>query len=214
MKVGIFGTGDVGRSLGKAFITLGHEVKLGAREPNNAKAVAWAKEQGPKASAGAFAETAEFGEMAVLATLGAANEAVLKAAGPEHLAGKILIDATNPLAFQEGKPPGLAISGNDSGGEQVQRLAPKAQVVKAFNTVGNAFMFRPDFPGGPPDMFFCGNDSAAKQQVGVLLGEFGWNPVDLGGIEVSRHLEGMCIVWVLYGMKQGGWNHAFKMLRK
>src|SRR6185436_9221042 len=100
--------------------------------------------------------------LCVLATLGAVNEEVLKAAGPDRLAGKILIDATNPLAHAPGGPPALAISGNDSGGEQVQRLAPKALVVKAFNIVGNALMFRPDLPGGPPDMFFCGNDEGAK----------------------------------------------------
>jgi predicted dinucleotide-binding enzyme len=214
MKVAVFGTGDVGRALGRAFVTLGHEVKLGAREPNNEKAAAWAKEHGPKASAGTFAEAAEFGELAVLATLGVAYEAVLKAAGPERLAGKILIDTTNPLAHEPGKPPALAINGNDSGGERVQQTLPKTHVVKAFNIVGNAHMFRPDFPGGPPDMFFCGNDDGAKRRVGALLTDFGWNPVDLGGIEASRYLEAMCIAWVLYALKQGGWNHAFKMLRK
>jgi predicted dinucleotide-binding enzyme len=214
MKVGILGTGDVGRALGRAFATLGHEVKLGSREPNNAKAAAWAKEDGAKASAGTFAEVAEFGELVALATLGVANVAVLEAAGAERLAGKIVIDATNPLDVSKGGPPGLALSGNDSGGEQVQRTVPKAHVVKAFNIVGNAHMFRPDFPGGPPDMFFCGNDEGAKKRVSELLGEFGWNPVDIGGIESSRYLEAMCIVWVHYAIKMGGWNHAFKMLRK
>jgi predicted dinucleotide-binding enzyme len=214
MKVAIFGTGDVGRALGRAFVTLGHDVKMGAREKGNEKAVAWVSENGPKASEGTFAEVAEFGELAVLATLGVANEAVLKAAGPERLAGKIVIDATNPLAHKPGGPPGLAISGNDSGGEQVQRAVPKSHVVKAFNIVGNAHMFRPDFSGGPPDMFFCGNDEGAKKRVGALLTDFGWNPVDIGGIEGSRYLEAMCMVWVLYAIKQGGWNHAFKMLRK
>jgi len=214
MKVGIFGTGDVGRALGRAFVTLGHEVKLGGREANNAKAVTWAKDNAPNASAGTFAEAAEFGEIAVLATLGSANEAVLRAAGPERLAGKIVIDATNPLSHQPGGLPGLSVSGNDSGGEQVQRAVPQAHVIKAFNIVGNAHMFRPDFPGGPPDMFFCGNDEGAKRRVASLLGDFGWNPVDVGGIESARYLEAMCMVWVLYGIKTGGWSHAFKMLRK
>lgn len=214
MKVGILGTGDVGRALGRAFVTLGHEVMLGAREPNNEKAVGWAKEQGKRASAGTFEQAAEYGELCVLATLGVANEAVLKAAGPDHFTGKILIDATNPLDFSKGVPPTLAVSGNDSGGEIVQRTVPKAHVVKAFNIVGNAHMFRPDFPGGPPDMFFCGNDESSKKAVATLLTEFGWNPVDIGGIESSRYLEAMCIVWVHYALKVGGWNHAFKMLRK
>jgi 8-hydroxy-5-deazaflavin:NADPH oxidoreductase len=214
MKVGIFGTGDVGRALGRAFVTLGHEVKLGAREATNEKALAWVKEVGGKASAGTFAEAAEFADLVVLATLGSANEAVLAAAGPDRLAGKILIDATNPLSHEPGGAPGLAISGNDSGGEQVQRFAPKAHVVKAFNIVGNAHMFRPDFPGGPPDMFFCGNDEGAKAKVTALLRDFGWNPIDLGDLRASRYLEAMCIAWVLYALKQGGWNHAFKMLKK
>ena len=214
MKVGVLGTGDVGRALGRAFVTLGHEVTLGAREPNNQKAVAWATEHGATASAGTFAEAAEFGELVLVATLGAAVESALKAAGPDRFAGKIVIDTTNPLDFSKGMPPGLSISGNDSGGELVQRTLPKAHVVKAFNTVGNAHMFRPDFPGGPPEMFYCGNDEGAKQRVGALLEEFGFHPVDVGGIQASRYLEGMCIVWVLYGAKMGGWNHAFKMLRK
>jgi predicted dinucleotide-binding enzyme len=192
----------------------GHEVKLGAREPNNEKAVKWAAENGPTASAGTFAEAAEFGELSVLATRGAVNVEVLKAAGPDRLAGKIVIDATNPLGHAPGSTPSLAISGNDSGGEQAQRTVPKAHVVKAFNIVGNALMFRPDFPGGPADMFFCGNDEGAKKRVAALLVEFGWRPADLGGIEVSRYLEAMCIAWVLYGMKTGGWKHAFTMIKK
>jgi predicted dinucleotide-binding enzyme len=214
MKVGILGTGDVGRALGKAFIALGHEVKLGAREAGNDKALAFVKEQGPKASAGTFADAARFGEVVVLATLGMANASVLDRVGPELVRGKVVIDTTNPLDHSKGGPPSLGISGQDSGGEQVQRQLPGALVVKAFNTVGNPHMFRPDFPGGPPDMFICGNDEGAKKKVAELLTAFGWNSVDLGGIEVSRHLEAMCVVWVLYGVSTGGWNHAFKMLRK
>jgi hypothetical protein len=106
------------------------------------------------------------------------------------------------------------VSGSDSGGEQVQRQLPEARVVKAFNTVGNAFMFRPEFPGGPPDMFIAGNDDTAKKEVTALLKEFGWGVVDVGGIETSRYLEAMCMVWVLSAMRSGSWNQAFKMLRK
>jgi predicted dinucleotide-binding enzyme len=191
MKIGILGTGDVGRALGKGFLALGHEVKLGSREANNEKAAAWVKEGGPRASAGTFTDAAAFGELVVLATLGAANQ-----------------DASH------GFPPRLALSGNDSGGEQVQRLAPGAKVVKAFNIVGNTHMFKPNFPGGPPDMFICGNDEGAKRQVAELLKDFGWNTTDIGGIEGSRYLEAMCIVWVMYAVRTNQWNHAFKMLRK
>jgi predicted dinucleotide-binding enzyme len=211
MKIGILGTGDVGRAIGKGFIALGHEVKMGGREPSNAKAQAWAKEMGSRASTGTFADAAAFAEVAVLATLGAANPEVLELAGPQRLAGKLVIDTTNPLS--KGYPPGLFLSGNDSGGEQVQRLLPGAHVVKAFNIVGNVHMFKPQFPGGPPDMFIAGNDEGAKKKASDILTDFGWPVVDLGGIEASRYLEAMCIVWVLYGAKRG-WNHAFKMLHQ
>jgi len=216
MKIGILGTGDVGRALGEAFLTLDHEVKMGSRDAGNEKAVAWAKEMGPGASTGTFADAASFGELIVLATLGVANEAALRMAGPEKLRGKIVIDTTNPLDFSKGVPPTLAVSGNDSAGERVQRLLPDAHVVKAFNTVGNAHMFRPEFPGGPPDMFICGNDAEAKEKVADILEDFGWGVVDVGGIESSRYLEAMCLVWVIFAFSTTPptWNHAFKMLRK
>jgi hypothetical protein len=134
-------------------------------------------------------------------------------AGPERLRGKVLIDATNPLDYSKGSPA-LAVGHTDSGGEQVQRLLPDALVVKAFNTVGHAHMFRPTFPGGPPDMFICGNHEEAKRKVEGILKEFGWGVVDLGGIEASRYLEPMCMAWVLYGVRTNTWNHAFKLLRK
>lgn len=214
MRPGILGTGDVGKALGKGFITLGHEVRIGSRQAQNEKALAWAREMGPKASVGTFAEAATFGEVVVLATLGVANEEALKMAGPERLRGKVVIDTTNPLDFSAGMPPKLAVSGNDSAGERVQRLLPDAHVVKAFNTSGNAFMFRPNLPGGPPDMFICGNNADAKKNVSQILTDFGWGIIDIGGIEGSRYLEAMCIVWVLAGIGTGNWNQAFKMLRR
>jgi len=214
MRVGILGTGDVGKALGNGFVTLGHDVKMGSREAKNEKALAWARELGGKASVGTFADAASFGDIVVLATLGVANQSALKMAGPETLRGKIVIDTTNPLDFSAGMPPKLAVSGNDSGGERVQRLLPGAHVVKAFNTVGNAFMFRPSFPGGPPDMFFCGNNDDAKQKVVAILRDFGWGIVDVGGIESSRYLEAMCMVWVLSGIYTNSWTHAFKLLKK
>jgi predicted dinucleotide-binding enzyme len=214
MNVGMLGTGDVGKALGKGFIALGHAVKMGSRDARNPKATAWAKEAGAKATVGTFADAAEFGEIVVLATLGVANENALKLAGPEKLRGKVVIDATNPLDFSSGMPPKLAVSGNDSAGEQVQRLLPDAHVVKAFNTVGNAFMFRPDFQGGPPDMFIAGNSDNAKKTVTGILTDFGWGVVDVGGVEASRYLEAMCMVWVLSAMRTNNWNQAFKMLKK
>jgi predicted dinucleotide-binding enzyme len=214
MHVGILGTGDVGQALGKAFVALGHDVKMGSRNASNEKAVAWAREMGAKASVGTFADAASFGEIVVLATLGVANESALKMAGPDKLRGKVLIDATNPLDFSGGMPPKLAVSGNDSAGERVQRLLPDAHVVKAFNTVGNPFMFRPVFPGGPPDMFIAGNSDDAKKKVTGILKDFGWGVVDVGGIESSRYLEAMCMVWVLSAIRTNNWNQAFKLLQK
>jgi 8-hydroxy-5-deazaflavin:NADPH oxidoreductase len=213
MRIGILGTGVVGKALGKGFIALGHEVKMGAREARNEKALAWADEMGGKASAGTFADAAEFGEIVVLATLGAAHESVLAAAGPDRLRGKIVIDSSNPLDSSSGAVQ-LAVPEDGSGGQQAQRLLPGAKVVKAFNTVGNAFMFRPSFEGGPPDMFICGDDEEAKKRVGELLADFGWGVADIGGIDGSHYLEAMCLVWVRHGGRVRSWNHAFKLLRK
>ena len=212
MKVGILGTGDVGRALGKGFAAVGYDVQMGGRDASNPKAAAWAAEIGSKASVGTFADAAGFGELVVLATLGVANERVLAMAGPKAFRGKVVIDATNPLDFTADLPR-LAVSGEDSAGERVQRALPDAYVVKAFNTVGNALMFRPELPGGPPDMFICGESQAAKNQVTDVLTRFGWGTVDVGGIEASRYLEAMCMVWVLSAMRVGTWNQAFKLLR-
>jgi predicted dinucleotide-binding enzyme len=214
MRIGILGTGVVGEALGKAFVALGHEVKMGARSAASEKAAAFARAAGAKASAGTFADAAGFGEILVLATLGVANESAIRAAGVERFRGKVLVETTNPLDLSGGMPPKLAVSGSDSAGERVQRLLPEARVVKAFNTVGAPHMFRPAFPGGPPDMFICGNDAAAKKQVSGLLAEFGWGVVDVGGIESSRYLEAMCMVWVMHAVASGSYGHAFKLLRK
>jgi 8-hydroxy-5-deazaflavin:NADPH oxidoreductase len=210
MKIGVLGSGAVGEALGVALVELGHDVKMGARSATNEKAVAWAEKTGLRASYGTFADAAAFGELIVLATLGAANAQVIRSVAPESLRGKVIIDATNPLDFSTGGPRLVA---GMSGGEQLQALAPESHVVKAFNTVGNGLMFRPKLAGGPPDMFICGNDERAKHQVAELLAEFGWGVVDLGGIDASHYLEAMCMVWVLYGFRTKSWNHAFKLLR-
>lgn len=213
MRIGILGTGDVGKALANAFIALGHDVKMGSRDANNEKAAAWAKEKGAKASHGTFADAARFGELNVLATLGSANEAALQQALVESFAGKIVFDTTNPLDFSKGFPPSLSVSGADSAGERVQRLLPTAKVVKVFNTVGSPLMFKPQFAGGPPTMFIAGNDKGAKATTAELLKQFGWETLDAGGIESSRYLEAMCLIWVLTAAPSS-WNQAFKMLRK
>jgi predicted dinucleotide-binding enzyme len=216
MKVGIMGTGEVGQTLASAFLALGHEVLMGAREAGNEKAEAWVAQAGTAACEGSFADAARFGEVVVLATLGTAAVEAIEMAGPENLAGTILLDATNPLEFPAGAPPRLAIAGHDSGGERVQAAAPAALVVKCFNTVGSSLMFRPEIADGPPDMFICGNDATAKERVAALLADFGWGAVDIGGIESSRYLEAMCLVWLLHALASSPptWDHAFKLIRK
>lgn len=214
MKIGILGTGGVGQSLGTGFATLGCDVKMGGRESNNEKALAWAEKTGAKASVGTFADAAKFGDVIVLATLWSGTENALASAGHASFDGKVVIDVTNPLVFKPDALPSLALGFSDSGGEQVQRWLPKARVVKCFNTVGNPHMFKPDFPGGPPDMFYCGNDADAKKTVAEICTAFGWPSIDIGGMEGARLLEPMCILWVHYGLKGNGWNHAFKLLRK
>jgi predicted dinucleotide-binding enzyme len=214
LKIGILGTGDVGRALGNAFIALGHEVKMGSRDASNEKAAAWASTSGINASCGTFADAARFGDVVVLALSWSGTENALHLAGPGNFAGRVVIDAINPLVFEPGTPIALAIGHTDSAGERIQRWLPSARVVKAFNIVGYGQMFKPDFPGGPPDMFICGNDDAAKRTVTEILTDFGWPTLDIGGIEGSRLLEPLCLLWVGYAFRTGTRNHAFKLLRK
>jgi predicted dinucleotide-binding enzyme len=214
MRIGVLGSGDVGRVLATGFVKHGHQVMIGSRDPKQEKLQAWVKAAGPTGSAGTFAEAAEFGEVAVLATAWSGTESALALAGPNPFDGKVVIDATNPLDFSQGAPPKLAVSGNDSAGEKVQCRLPGARVVKAFNIVGNQHMIHPDFPGGPPDMLICGDDDTAKGTVAGLLTAFGWHVIDLGGISSSRYLEAMAMVWILHFFKTGSGNHAFKMLSK
>ncbi len=213
MKVAILGTGDVGKALGRGFLSRGHEVRMGSRDAKNEKALAWAKESGAKASAGTFADAARFGELVVLATLWTGTDNAVRLAGPENLAGKVVMDATNPLDFSTGAPR-LAVSGNDSAGERVQKWAPKAHVVKVYNTVANAFMIDPKFEGGPPDMFLAGNDAGAKKKVEEIVRGFGWNPIDLGGIEQSRLLEPLAMVYITHALRTGNWSIAWKLLKR
>jgi predicted dinucleotide-binding enzyme len=219
MKTGILGSGDVGRRLGDGFIELGHMVKIGTRDPSKGEVVQWVSNHGGeegKASAGTFTEAASFGEMIVIATSWDGTSNAIKMADPTNFAGKIVIDVTNPLDFSKGMPPKLAVGYSDSAGETVQRLIPEAKVVKAFNIVGNPHFVHPDFPnGGPPTMFICGNDEEAKKVVkDNILTKFGWETVDIGGIDGSRLLEPIAFLWITYYFRTGTGNHAFKLLRK
>jgi 8-hydroxy-5-deazaflavin:NADPH oxidoreductase len=97
--------------------------------------------------------------------------------------------------------------------ERIQRLIPKAHVVKAFNSVGNAFMYKPNFPGGKPTMFICGNDAEAKKTVTQILDTFGWETEDMGAVEAARAIEPLCILWCIPGFIKNEWMHAFKLLK-
>ena len=216
MKIGIIGSGDVGQRLADGFIGLGHTVKIGSRDPNQKKVTEWMdKHDKGVASSGTFAEAASFGELNVLATSWAGTADAIRMVDPQNFAGKVVIDVINPLDFSEGMPPRLAIGHTDSAGEIVQRMLPSSKVVKAFNIVGNPHMIHPDFPGGPPTMFICGNDDEAKKVViNNILTKFGWETIDIGGIEAARLLEPLALVWITHYIRTGNGNHAFKLLRK
>lgn len=213
MRVGVLGSGQVGQALGRGFASRNHEVMLGTRSPESDKVQAWVAE-GEARSAGSFADAAAFGELVVLATLGLAAEEALELAGPERLADKVVIDATNPLEYVGDGSVRLAFGFDDSLGARVQRKLPQSKVVKAFNTVGNPYMVDPDLPGGPPTMLICGDDPEAKATVSEICEDFGWEAADLGPIERSSALEEVAMAWVYYGQVSGTWDHAFKMLHR
>ncbi len=210
-KIGILGSGSAGQTLGRGLLGLGHPVMIGSRDP--AKLAAWLKDAGPAASVGTFAEAADFGELVILSVRGTAAEKVLQSAGLHRFDAKVLIDASDPLDFSSGRP-GLFVGTTDSLGERVQRLVPKALVVKAFNIVVADVMIDPALSGGDPDMFIAGNDDRAKQVVSALLAEFGWPVVDLGDIENARWLEALSLAWVVYSHRTGKTHHAFKLVGK
>lgn len=211
-RVGVLGSGEVGRRLAAGFGSRGHDVMIGSRDPAKPELREWLSGEGAGIKAGTFRAAAAHGQLLVLAVLGDAAEEAIADAGAENFAGKIVIDAMNPLDFSEGLPK-LSIVGEDSLGERVQRALPEARVVKAFNTIGNPYFVDPGFSAGEPTMLIAGNDDAAKRTVRDALADFGWSDVvDIGGIEGSRELEAICIVWVKIGSARGAWDHGFKLL--
>lgn len=205
MKIGVLGTGIVGRTLGTKLVANGHQVMLGARSDKNEQAMNWMKATGKGASHGTFASAAVFGELLFNCTSGLASLEALQAAGKQNLAGKILIDVANPLDFSKGMPPTLTICNTDSLGEQIQRYFPDTKVVKALNTVNCGVMVQPALVPGDHDLLVCGNDGAAKQTViDFIAKEFGWkkaNVRDVGGIGMARGTEMYLALWIrLYGL--------------
>jgi len=214
MKIGIIGSGVVGRVLGNGFLSEGHKVMLGTRNISKEEVIKW-KNENPTVLLGSFQEAAQFGEIIVLAVSGLAVEDAINLAGKEHFIDKIVIDTTNPMAAV---PPDNGVlkyftTLEESLMERIQKILPDAKIVKAFNSVGNAFMYKPKFPAGIPTMFICGNDDAAKKTITDILTSFGWETEDMGKIEAARAIEPLCILWCIPGFIRNQWTHAFKLLK-
>jgi NADPH-dependent F420 reductase len=214
VKIGIIGSGDVAQSLGLGWITNGHEVMLGTRTPDKKELNAWKRKAKKHGSIGSTTEAANHGEIVVLAVAWHAAEDVLEQIRPE-LAGKVVIDVTNPLIFRDGEAPTLSVGFNMSGGEIVQQSLPDSHVVKTLNTIGHEKMVQPEYKEGVPVMFYCGNNDSAKREVAALLRDLGWKDiVDMGDITKSRLLEQLTLLWVEYGAVRGSWGHAFAILNQ
>ncbi len=213
MKIGILGSGDVAKALGAGFFKHGHEVTLGTRSA--AKLADWQK-QNPRARVAGFADTAKFAELVVLAVKGTVAADALRAAGAANLAGKPVMDAANPIADA---PPVNGVlrfftNHEQSLMERLQAEFPQARFVKAFNSMGSACMVNPQFAGGRPTMFICGNDDAAKKIVRGVLDQFGWETADMGKAEAARAIEPLCMLWCIPGFLRNDWTHAFKLLTR
>lgn len=210
--IAVIGTGMVGKALSAGLFKHGYPVVVGSRTREKAEVVR--AQVADKLGAATFAEAARSAELIVLAVKGTAAEEVLNACGPENLAGKVVIDATNPIADS---PPVNGVlqyftGPNDSLMERLQRALPQARLVKAWSCVGSAFMVDPSFPQGRPTMFIAGNDADAKRTVTALLDEVGWDTEDMGGAEAARAIEPLAQLWCIPGLREGRWSHAFKLL--
>ena len=212
-KVGILGSGIVGRVLAAGFLKHGYDVMIGTSDPSKLRD--WLLKEGAGAQIGSFDVVADHGDILVLAVKGTAAKSALEKAGALHFKGKTIIDATNPISSE---PPVNGVlkyftSLEESLMEQLQNAFPEAHFVKAFNSVGNAYMVNPDFGGEIPTMFICGNDGKAKEETTEILTQFGWETEDMGTVEGARAIEPLCMLWCIPGMLRGQWNHAFKLLR-
>ncbi len=211
MKVGVLGSGVVGQVLANGFIAHGYEVMIGTRNKEKLS-----EKVSKKAKIGSFSDAAAFGSIVVLAVKGTAANDVLDMAGADNLNGKTVIDSTNPIADA---PPSNGVlkfftSLDNSLMERLQNAFPNAHFVKAFNSIGNAFMVNPDFGGLKPTMFICGNDENAKKEVSKILELFGFEVDDMGKAEAARAIEPLCILWCIPGFLHNEWSHAFKLLKK
>ena len=203
----------VGEALGRKFVQLGHQVRMGSRTASNEIATQWARANVPNASHGIFAEAVGFGEMLFICLKGIAFLDVAQTVDPAAFAGKVLVDVSNPLDFSRGMPPSLSICNTNSLGEEVQKAVPLAKVVKTLNIVNCDVMVDPA-RGGHPSMLVCGNDAEAKGKVTTLLKTMGWRDIiDLGDITKSRGTEMLLPLWMNLFTLFGNANFGFKIVK-
>jgi len=211
-KIGIIGSGVVARALGTGFLKYQYSVMLGTRDES--KLAEWKEHEGQRAQIGSFKEAAAYGDIIVLATKGTASMTILEMIGAPDLKGKTIIDTTNPIA--ESPPVNGVIkfftNQNESLMEQFQKTYAEANFVKAFNSIGNAYMVNPQFES-KPTMFICGNNGVAKAEVKAILDQFGWETADFGSVESARAIEQLCMLWCIPGILNNEWSHAFKLLK-
>lgn len=210
-RIGILGSGDVGKTLAHGFDERGWDVKLGTSRQGTLRE--WAAETTRDVSVGPFEAAADHGDVVVLAVKGEATMDVLELAGHDNFVDALVLDATNPLDLSGGMPPDLLFGGTDSLGEHVQAALPDSYVVKCFNTVSHTQMVDPDFEQGTPKMLLCGNDEGAKDRTAGILRSFGWpGAMDCGDIVAARYLEALVPLWVRVGGVLDTYGHAFAVV--
>jgi 8-hydroxy-5-deazaflavin:NADPH oxidoreductase len=207
MKIGVIGTGNVGGTLGRRLAEAGHAVAFGSRRPESAEMAQLGRESGARVVSPR--EAAQSAEAIVLATPWPNTAEALGGLG--DLAGKIVLDCTNPL-----KPDlsGLTAGTTTSGGEQVAEWAGGARVVKVFNTVGYGVMANPGFASQSATMLYCGDDAAAKGVARDLASQLGFDPIDAGPLKQARLLEPMALLWITLAIGGMGTDIAFRLMHK
>jgi predicted dinucleotide-binding enzyme len=216
VRIGVLGTGEVGRAIGGRLVGLGHDVTMGSRSESNEDAAAWSAAEGARAAHGTFAQAAARAELVFNCTGGGVALEVLRAAGADTLAGKVVVDLSNPLDFSQGRPPVLSVCNTTSVAEQLQAEFPGARVVKTLNTVNNRVMVDPGRIPGAHTIFVCGNDTAAKETVRGLLESFGWpreSLLDLGDVTAARGMEMYIPLWLRLMGALGGAEFNIAVVR-
>ncbi len=210
-KIGILGSGSVAKALGAGFLAEGHEVMIGSGNPQKLEVI----KNSMAVKTGSFQEAAAFGKILVLAVKGTAAIKVFSNLENTAVDNKIIIDTTNPISESAAKNGALQYFTlqNDSLAAQLQKAHPRAHIVKAFNSVGSAIMYKPVFEGGKPTMFICGDHPESKKIVTQILDNFGWETADLGTLDTAGSIESLCVLWCARGFKDNQWNHAFKLLK-